>query len=209
MITEHDIENPVDDEAIAALARRAEAVRSRTAPSGRATLTPALSESRDHIDGPPWAAASLVVFGSYGTPASPRLGRLLEQLRDAYPASLRVAWRHLPDSRRHSGPVALALAAEAAAEQGRFWALHRELITMRHAGLEDLHDAARRAGVDFYRLVDRMQAGDGAGRVVSDLESALASAVASAPALFIDGERYDGELDAAAVSAALERVARG
>jgi protein-disulfide isomerase len=169
-------------------------------------LTPPLSESRDHIDGPQWARSSLVVFGSYGTPASRSLGRVLRQLREAHPASLRVAWRHLPDPERDPGPAALALAAEAAAGEGRFWALHRELVSMRHSDVEDLHAAARRAGVDFYRLLDRMRAGIGAARVVADVESALASAVGSAPTLFVNGERYNGELDAAAISAALDAV---
>lgn len=209
MTTEHDIEDAIDDEAVAALALRIEAVRSRPAPDGLAALTPPLSDSRDHIDGPEWAPASLVVFGSYGTPASPSLGGLLRQLREAHPASLRVAWRHLPDPERHPGPAALALAAEAAAGEGRFWALHRELVIMRHSDLEDLHAAARRAGVDFYRLLDRMRAGIGAARVIADVESALASAVGSAPALFVNGERYSGELDAAAISAALESAAHG
>ena len=80
---------------------------------------------------------------------------------------------------------------------------------MRHSDLEDLHAAARRAGVDFYRLLDRMRAGIGAARVIADVESALASAVGSAPALFVNGERYSGELDAAAISAALESAAHG
>jgi len=39
------------------------------------------------------------------------------------------------------------------------------------------------------------------------LASALASGVTSSPALFVGGERWDGELDAAAVTAALQAVA--
>ena len=168
-------------------------------------LTPPLSDARDHIEGPASASASLVVFGSYGTPASPRLGRLLRQLHAAHPATMRIAWRHLPDPQGHPGVVAVALAAEAAATEGRFWALHRELLATRHHDLEDLHAAARRAGLDFYRLLDRMRAGVGAERVVSDLESARASAVVSAPTLFVNGERFDGELDTATVWAAASR----
>jgi protein-disulfide isomerase len=78
---------------------------------------------------------------------------------------------------------------------------------MRHSDLEDLRAAARRAGVDFYRLLDRMRSGIGAARVVADVESALASAVVSAPTLFVNGERYSGELDAAAISAAIQSAA--
>jgi protein-disulfide isomerase len=62
----------------------------------------------------------------------------------------------------------------------------------------------QRDGVDFYRLLDRMRAGVGADRVVSDLASAAASGVATVPALFVNGERFSGRLDAATVWAALQ-----
>jgi hypothetical protein len=66
------------------------------------------------------------------------------------------------------------------------------------------HAAARRADVDFYRLLDRMRTGVGADRIVADVESARASAVGSAPALFVNGDRFSGDLDAATVWAALQ-----
>ena len=51
-----------------------------------------------------------------------------------------------------------------------------------------------------------MRAGTGTDRIVDDVASALASGVAFSPALFINGERYDGEPASRAVSAALEAV---
>jgi protein-disulfide isomerase len=180
-----------------------------TTKAGTPALTPPISDSRDHIEGPPWASYSLVVFGSYGTPASRPLGRLLQQLRETHPASLRVAWRHLLDTRTHSRAAGLALAAEVAATQGRFWSMNRELLAMRHYDLEDLHAAARRAGIDYYRLLDRMRERVGADRLRSDLASARASAVVSVPTLFVNGERFSGDLDAASVGAALHGAAPG
>jgi hypothetical protein len=94
------LDSPATYEAVRTLARRIGAVGSRPAPDGPAVLTPQLSPSRDHVEGPEWAP-SLVVFGSYGTPASRPLGHLLEELREAHPASLRLAWRHLPAAEEH------------------------------------------------------------------------------------------------------------
>jgi hypothetical protein len=62
-----------------------------------------------------------------------------------------------------------------------------------------------RAGLDPARTLDAMRAGTGADRIVADTTSALTSAVVFTPALFIDGERYRGELELEAVSAALVR----
>ena len=61
-----------------------------------------------------------------------------------------------------------------------------------------------RAGLDPNRTVADMRAGTGADRIVADTASALASGVTYTPALFIDGERYQGELEPEAVSAAVE-----
>jgi protein-disulfide isomerase len=216
MTEAHDIDGALDalgaEQAVLALADRIRALRpapARFSPDGRALLTPPLSGARDHVDGPEWAAASLVVFGAYGTPAARRLGQLLERLRQAHPASLCVAWRHLPDPDARTNATGLALAAEAAATGARFWAMTRALLELRHDDPRDLHAAARRAGVDFDRLLALMRAGAGADRVVHDVESAFASGVTSSPALFVNGERFGGELDADAVWAALEASARG
>ena len=172
----------------------------RLGDDGRAVLSPPFSLARDHVAGPVSAAATLVVFGAFGTPASRGLGRLIERARKRHPATLRVAWRHYPDPGAHPHAVMLALAAEAAAARGHFWALTRELLQLRHDDPIDLHAALLRAGLDPERTLDAMRAGTGADRIVDDVESALASGVPFSPALFVNGERYDGELDDAAES---------
>ena len=60
-----------------------------------------------------------------------------------------------------------------------------------------------RVGLDPKRALEAMRAGTGADRIVEDVASALSSGVTFAPALFVNGERYPGELDPVAVSAAL------
>ncbi len=215
MTEARDIDGALDalgaEEAVLALADRIRALGpspARFAVDGQALLTPPLSGTRDHIDGPEWATSSLVVFGAFGTPAAPRLGHMLEQLRRMHPAALCVAWRHFPDPDAHPSATGLALAAEAAATEGRFWPMTRALLELRHDDPRDLHAAARRAGVDFDRLLALMRAGAGADRVLRDVESAFASGVAVLPALFVNGERFDGELDADAVWAALQSGGR-
>jgi hypothetical protein len=51
-----------------------------------------------------------------------------------------------------------------------------------------------------------MRAGAGADRGLDDVESAFAGRVALSPALFVNGERFGGEVDADAVWAALQPV---
>jgi protein-disulfide isomerase len=181
----------------------------RLTEDGRARLSPPFDPDRDRVDGPPYAATTLVVFGAFAAPSSRPLGELLNAVRERYLTTVRVVWRHYPDPGAHPRAVIYALAAEAAAERARLWALGRELLGLRHHDPRDLHAALVRAGLDPEVIVPAMAAGTGADRIVEDSASALASGVAYSPALFIDGERYDGELDRATVCGALDAAIRG
>ena len=69
-----------------------------------------------------------------------------------------------------------------------------------------MHDAVRRADVEFDRLLTLMRAGRGADRVVADVESAVASSLTRSPTPFVNGARFDGPLEAGAVGAALQEA---
>ena len=125
-------------------------------------------------------------------------------MRERHLSSVGVAWRHYPDPLAHPRAVMLALAAEAAAARGRFWALTRELLHIRHHDPADLHAAILRVGLDPERTIEAMRAGTGADRIVDDVASALASGVTFSPALFLNRQRYAGELDPAAVSTVVD-----
>ena len=208
-VVDEDVDQYGAEAAAAELTERINQVHAtavRVADDGRALLSPPFDAGRDHVDGPVPGHATLVVFGAYGTPASRPLANVLTHVREQHPTA-DVAWRHYPDPTAHPHAVVLALAAEAAAVRGRFWALTRELLHMHHHAPDDLHAAMRRVALDPAHATEAMRAGTGADRIVDDVASALASAVTYSPALFINGERYPGELDPAAVSAALDAVA--
>ena len=183
----------------------------RLAQDGRPLLSPPVAPTRDHWDGVAPTGSTLVVFGAYGTPWSKPLERVLVEARHRH----LVVWRHYPDPEAHPHAAMFALAAEAAASLGKFWALTHEMLRMRHDDPAALHDAMLRAGVDPDHAIALMQAGTGTERIVDDVASALASGVEyEAPTLFVNGTRYGGELDPAAVVAALDtadddRAARG
>jgi hypothetical protein len=165
---------------------------------GRAVLWPPVG----YVTGTP----TLVVFGAFGTPWSRRLGAVLAHVRDRHRATVHVVWRHYPDPAAHHNATTFALAAEAAALHGRFWVLTRELLALKHHDPKDLHRALVRAGLDPARTIDEMRAASVGDRIVEDVQSAHASGVTYSPALFIDGRRYDGELDPSAVADALARL---
>jgi hypothetical protein len=197
------------EEAVAQLVARLEEVRpgaAQLADDGRRLLSPPFSADRDRVDGFASAASTLVVFGAFGTPWSRPLGELLTSVRQRHATTVRVAWRHYPDPVAHPRAAVLALAAEAGASLHGFWPIAHELLRLRHDDPRDLRSALLHAGVDPRRALAAMRASTGADRIVDDVASARSSGVTFSPTLFVNGEQYKGELDAAAVSAALNAV---
>jgi 2-hydroxychromene-2-carboxylate isomerase len=206
-VVDDDVDLFGAEEAAARVAERIAAVQPgavRLAADGRQLLAPPFDPVHDRVDGVTPARVTLVVFGAHGTPSSRPLATVLAHVLERDATTLGVAWRHYPDPVAHPRAAVLALAAEAAAARGRFWALTRELLHMRHNDPRDVHAAMVRVGLDPERAAEAMRAGVGADRIVDDVKSALASGVTFSPVLFINDERYEGELDPAAVSAALE-----
>lgn len=194
---------------IAGRLERIEPHAARVADDGEILLTPPLAAARDRIAGPAWGRASVVVFGAHGTPSSRSLGAVLDAIRQRHLTTVGVAWRHHPDPLAHPRAVVFALAVEAAAQSGRFWTLTRELLRLRHHDPGDLHAAIVRSSLDPDRVLEAMRGGAGEDRIAGDVASALASGVTSAPALFIAGERYRGELRPDPVLAAIDSALRG
>jgi 2-hydroxychromene-2-carboxylate isomerase len=210
-VVDEDVDVFGAEEAAALLAARLANVEpgpARIAEDGRPLLSPPSAPARDRIEGLVAAGVTLVVFGAHGTPSSRSLGDLLARVRRDHVATVGVVWRHYPDPAAHPRAAMLALAVEAAAARGRFWTLTRELLHMRHHDPPDLHAALVRSGLEPDVIRAAMRAGTGADRIVADVASALASGVTYSPALFIDGERYRGELDSAGVFAALDAAVR-
>src|SRR3954468_5910793 len=200
------------EEAAARVAERLTRVEphaARVADDGEILLTPPLAAPRGRIAGPAWGTATVVVFGAHGTPSSRSLGTVLDAVRRRHLTRVGIAWRHHPDPVAHPRAVVFALAVEAAAQAGRFWTLTRELLRLRHHDPDDLHSAIVRSSLDPDRILDAMRGGAGEDRIAGDVASALASGVTAAPALFVAGERYHGELRPEPVLAAIARALRG
>jgi protein-disulfide isomerase len=158
----------------------------------------------DHVRGSP-AASLIVEYGDYECPYSRQAFRAIEQVEAR--REVRFAFRHFPLTEIHPHALAAALAAEAAAQQGRFWDMH-DLLYHRQKALanDDLVAYARELGLDVGRF-ERDRAGEPAlDRIRRDVRSAVASGeVQGTPTLFIDGVVHRGGHDEAALLKALPR----
>ncbi len=157
----------------------------------------------DHRLGPAGAAVTLVEYGDYESPACGRAYVELERLRDRFDDDLAVVYRHFPLVDRNPHAMAAALAAEAAADAGRFWTMH-ELLYNRQDRLDDadLADYAARLGLDDAGAIGP-RGRDHVARVEQQMAGARAAGITDVPALFLNGVPYDGAIELAALSTAI------
>ena len=170
-------------------------------------LSPEVSES-DHALGPADARVTLVEFGDFECPHCAELIPLVAAARKAFGGNLRFVFRHFPLRSSHPHALAAAKAAEAAGEQGKFWEMYDQLY--RHQSRledEDLLRHARELGLDMPRFERELKSAATEGRIREHLSSASQSGAGGTPSLFVNGERYEGELERGPLFAALARAA--
>ena len=163
-----------------------------------------LDEEVDHARGP---AAGLVIleYGDYECPYSRQAFRAIERIEQELSGRVRFAFRHFPLVQIHPHAFGAAAAAEAAALQDCFWAMH-ELLFQWQLALEDddLGHYAEQLGLDVARFDEDRVGPDVRRRIRRDIETGLASAeVRGTPTLFLDGVAYLGRCDAAGLREAL------
>jgi protein-disulfide isomerase len=169
------------------------------------TMEP-LDEEIDHVRGPS-AARLLVEYGDYECPYSRRAFREIQRVERRLEGGLRFAFRHFPLTEIHPHAMAAAAAAEAAAEQHRFWDMHETLFHRQNAlEDEDIRGYAQDLGLDL-ELFDEDRSSDAVlARIRRDVQSGVDSGdVRGTPTLFLNGSVYRGPYDAATLIEVLSR----
>ncbi len=159
---------------------------------------------RDHIRGP--VNDAIVTLVEYGDFECPYCGQAEPAIRELFreQSALRFVFRHLPLTEVHPHAQLAAEGAEAAGRQGAFWEMHDML--MDHQGAltaRDLIGYAADLGLNPEKFAADLRKHVGAARVAEDVDSADLAAVSGTPTFFINGNRYYGAFDLAALTEAV------
>jgi Na+/H+ antiporter NhaA len=170
-------------------------------------LSEPVDPERDHVRGPVEAPVTVVEYGDFECPYCGRAEPVVRELLADF-GDVQYVWRHLPLTDVHPRAQAAAEAAEAAAEQGKFWEMHDQLLTHQDAlRLDDLARYAEEVGVDVERFEEDLRRHAGSARIEEDVDSADLSGVSGTPTFFINGRRHYGAYDIETLSNAV-RAAR-
>ena len=169
-----------------------------------AMLTPPVS-GRDHAEGPANAPVTLVEYGDYQCPYCGAAFPVVKRLQRALGTKLRFVFRNFPLTQAHPYAMIAAEAAEAAALQGKFWAMHDLLYENQEFLQPDLLPAwAEKLGLDVEEWGKAIKQADVFKRIKEDRMSGIRSGVNGTPCFFINGTRYDGTPDYESLVTALE-----
>jgi protein-disulfide isomerase len=149
----------------------------------------------------------MLVYGDYECPYTRQLELSLAPLRHLDSDSFRYVFRYFPLREIHPHAQVAAEAAEAVdslAGQDAFWVMHDALFANQDdLGLANLERQAMVAGVDPSAFRAALKTRRFAARIERDIRSGRANGVDGTPSVFINGERYLGARDTAALRAAI------
>ena len=170
----------------------------------------------DHSEGNLDAALTLVEYGDYECPACMQAEPLTQHLMATFGKQLRFIYRHYPLVEVHPHAELAAEAAEAAAAQGQFWAMHHLLFSSavlhaNHLKLPALTSYAQAVGLDMHRFNGEMADRIYTQRVQEHRRAAEHTGIRTTPAFFLNGAVVDVSFGLehleTAVQAALEKQA--
>ncbi len=167
--------------------------------------------------GPQEAAVTFIVYSDFQSRAGAELTTLLNQLRRELPNDMRIIYRHAPKTETYDKSMLAAQAAEAAAEQGKFWEMHDllfgrqiEWVKQTPADFEQwLIRQAAGLGLDTNRFSSDLKRADILQRIEQDRLFAQETGILITPFVLINGQIYNGPLEYESLDRIVRLIALG
>jgi protein-disulfide isomerase len=160
----------------------------------------------DHIKGSRNAGIILVEYGDYQCPYSARAHEAVKDLQQRLGSQLCFVYRHFPQTEKHPFAELAAEAAEAAADQGKFWEMHGALYELQPVfGPDMITDLAERLDMGVAALLDDLATRRFQDRVERIAAGGTRIGVVETPTFFINGERHEGDSDEISLVTAIMR----
>lgn len=159
---------------------------------------------QDHARGKEGASVTLVEYGDFQCPHCGRAFPAVENIIQQMGPGLRFIFRHFPLSEAHPMAKPSAIAAEAAARQGKFWEMHHAIFQNQDLlSPEALFAFAKQLGLDLEQFRNDIQDPVLEEKVDNDFVSGVKSGVNGTSSFFINGHKYNGSYDEESLMASL------
>lgn len=150
----------------------------------------------DNAIGPDDAKITLIEYSDFECPYCQKHQETLEQILEEYGDDVRLVFRHFPLS-FHANARSAALAAECAAEQGKFWEMHDLIFEANvngEMGTDQWKDYAKDLGLNTGKFNECLDSEKYAEKINEQMQDGMAAGVRGTPATFVNGGMVSGAL---------------
>lgn len=149
-------------------------------------------DEHDHRRGELYFPVQIVEYGDFQDPFCGLAFLEFEQWLAEFPDRLCFIYRHFPQSDRYPHAELAAMAAEAAAEQFRFWEMYRLLFENQEIlSPRTVFACALALGLDLEIFQRDLHSDHLKLKVVSHRQEALLSGASTSPLIYFNGVRVD------------------
>lgn len=139
------------------------------------------------LRGAPMAPVTIVEFSDFQCPFCAAAHKELDRLGREFEGQVKLVFKHFPLA-GHDRALPAARAAEAAAQQGKFWEMHDVLFERQHSLQdEDLESYARQLNLDIDRFKADLAGATAQEHIDADRLEGERLKVRSTPTLYING----------------------
>jgi protein-disulfide isomerase len=162
------------------------------------------------VKGKKGAKVQVVEFADFQCPYCTRAAETMNELAAKYGDKVEFSYRHFPLRQIHPEAQRASEIAQCAGEQGKFWEVH-DALYKNQSSLDEASAIAHATGVgvDGAKLTECLSSGRAATMVDDDFKKGEEAGVEGTPSFFINGRKFDGNPNAAGLSAAIEEALKG
>ena len=162
---------------------------------------------KDHRQGDPGAACTLVEYGDYQCPSCGQAYPIVKRLQKHFGKRLSFVFRNFPLTQLHPYAEPAAETAEFAGSHEKFWQMH-DLLYENQNRLDDdlLVELTQELQLASAQLLKALETKEFEPRVRADFSGGVRSGVNGTPTFFINGQRHDGAYDFASLVEAIDLV---
>lgn len=161
----------------------------------------------DHIQGNDKALITLVKYADYQCPNCRMANSLIKDLQKHYGQRLRFVFRHFPLDVEHPCAKVAAQIAEFSGSKGDYWKMHDLIFeNQKNLDLSILIDLVQKNGLHIKDLEDILENETFMPKIQKDFVGGIKSSVNRTPTLFINGQRYDGNLNYEELMATIDEL---
>ena len=163
--------------------------------------------SNDHILGNAEAPCVLVEYGDYECPHCAAAHPMVQAIEKHFGDRMAFVYRNFPLTRIHPYAQPAAEVAEFAGSKGKFWQMHDQLFeNQERLGIDLFAELAEEMGLSREEMEAALENNTFTNQINKEFTGGVRSGVNGTPTFFVNGSRYDGSLDKASLTKAIEEA---